>query len=61
MNNFKIPLSILLAVVGALIGLVAIFPELLIVLVLVVVGFVAGRVLESPELRQKFKEFFSLE
>ena len=61
MNNFHIPMPIWLAAVGAAIGLIIVIEELRVVILLGLLGFLVGKVMESPDLRQKIKDFFTFE
>jgi len=53
-------LAVLGGVLGATVGLMILFPPLWVVLVLMVVGFAIGKLMESEELRSKIRELFSL-
>ena len=60
MQVVRLSPSILGALLGTLVGLVILYPQLLIVLILTVAGYLIGRIWESEELRAKIRELFAM-
>ena len=59
MNN--IPIPILGAVIGAAAGMLIVFEELRVIIILAAIGFAIGKALELPQVREKIKELLSFE
>jgi len=52
--------AILGGILGGAVGLLILFPRLWVLMVLMALGYLAGKVMESEELRAKIREIFSL-
>lgn len=53
-------LAVLGGVLGAAVGLMILLPRVWVVIVLMILGFSIGKLMESEELRSKIRELFSL-
>ena len=58
MSNF-FTLPIICGIVGLILGFIVTFPQYWALLVLTILGYAIGKILESEELREKIRDLFT--